>query len=79
MVAAPISNLLKTQGSRKWERTWDPELAFRKLKQVFTEVLILQHINPQKLIFLPSDASGFAIAGILNQYNGFGILRPADF
>jgi len=25
------------------------------------------------------DASGFAITGILNQYNGFGILRPVNF
>ena len=28
-VTAPRSNLLKTQGSRKWEWTRDAELAFR--------------------------------------------------
>ena len=32
-VTAPISNLLKTQGSRKWVWTRDAELAFRKLKR----------------------------------------------
>jgi len=77
-VTAPISNLLKTQGSRKWEWTRDAELAFRKLKKAFTVAPILQHFNPQKPIILQTDASGLAIAGILNQYDGFGILRPVN-
>ena len=55
------------------------ELALRKLKRLFGEMPILQHFNPTKLIILQTDASGFAIAGILNQYDGFGILRPTSF
>jgi len=78
-VTAPISNLLKTQGSGKWEWTRDAELAFQKLKTAFTEALILQHFNPQKPIILRTDASGFAIAGILNQFDGFGILCLVNF
>jgi hypothetical protein len=78
-VTAPISNLLKTQGSRKWEWTWGAELAFRKLKKAFTEAPIRQHFNPQKPIILQTNASGFAIAGILSQYDQFGILRPVNF
>jgi len=78
-VTAPISNLLKTQGSRKGEWPWDAELAFRKLKKPITEAPILQHCNPQTPIILQTDASGFAIAGILNQYYGFGIFRPFNF
>ena len=66
-VTAPISNLLMTQGSRKCEWTRDAELTFRKLKKAFTEPPILQPCNPQKPIILQTDASGFAIAGILNQ------------
>jgi hypothetical protein len=65
-VTAPISNLAKTQSTWKWEWTPDAELAFRKLKKAFTEAPILQHFNPQKLIILQTDESGFAIAGILN-------------
>jgi hypothetical protein len=68
-VTAPISNLLKTQGSRKCEWTRNAELAFRKLKKAFTEAPIIQHFNTQKPIFLQTNASGFAIAGILNQYD----------
>jgi hypothetical protein len=54
-------------------------LAFRKLKRTFTEALILQHFDPAKPIILQTDASGFAIAGILNQYHCFGVLRPVNF
>jgi hypothetical protein len=78
-VTAPISNFLKTQGAWKWECTRDAELTFWKLKKAFTEAPILQHFNPQKPIILQTDGSGFAIAGIINQYNGFGILRPVNF
>lgn len=46
---------------------------------MFTEVPILQHFDPAKPIILQTDASGFAIAGILNQYDGFGTLRPVTF
>jgi hypothetical protein len=46
-VTAPISNLLKTQRSRKWEWTRDAELAFRRLKMAFTEAPIVQHFKPQ--------------------------------
>jgi hypothetical protein len=78
-VTAPMSNLLKTQGSQKWEWTRDAELALRKLKKAFTVAPILQHFNRQKPIILHTDATGFAITGILNQYDGFGILRPVNF
>jgi len=78
-VTAPISTLLKTQGSRKWEWTTDAELAFRMLKMAFTVAPILQHFNPQKPIILQTDASGFAITSILIQYNGFGIPRLVNF
>jgi hypothetical protein len=63
----------------KWKWTQDAELAFRKLKRAFTDSPILNHLHPAKPIILLTDASGFAIAGILNQYDGFGILRPVNF
>jgi hypothetical protein len=59
--------------------TWEAELAFEILKQVSTKVLILQHFDPAKPIVLQTDVSGFAIAGILNQYDNFCVLRPVHF
>ena len=66
-------------GKGRWEWTWQAELAFRKLKRTFTEARILQHFDPAKPIILQTDASGFAIAGILNQYNGFWVRRRVNF
>jgi len=63
----------------KWEWTREAELAFRNLKKAFTEAPILQHFNPAKPIIFQTDASSFAIAGILNQYDGLGTLGPVNF
>jgi hypothetical protein len=77
-VTAPISDLLRSS-DRKFEWTRAADLAFHKLKRAFTDAPILQHFDPSKPITLQTDASGFAIAGILNQYDGFGVLRPVAF
>jgi hypothetical protein len=53
----------------KSEWTRDADIVFRKLKKAFTDALIIQHFDPQKPIILQTDASGFAIAGIPNQYD----------
>lgn len=76
-VTAPISDLLKK--ACKWEWTLQADKALRTLKHAFTEAPILQHFDPQKPIIVQTDASGFAIAGIINQYDGFGVLRPVAF
>jgi hypothetical protein len=55
-------------------RTWVSEV-----ERAFTDAPILNHFDPAKPIILQADASGFAIAGILNQDDGFGILRPVNF
>jgi len=92
-ITLPLTELLrKTETARaprdsegplrpapKWKWTPEAELAFRKLKKAFTEAPILQHFDPAKPKILQTDASGFSIAGILNQYDGFGILRPVNF
>jgi hypothetical protein len=77
-VTAPISDLLKKSTS-KWEWTRKAEPAFTKLKKAFTKAPIHQHFDPAKPIIIQTDASGFTIAGILNHYVGFGILRPVKF
>jgi hypothetical protein len=71
--------MLKTDGSQKWERTLDAELAFRKLKEAFAEATILHHFNGPKPIILQTNAHRFAITSIVNQYDGFWIVRPVTF
>jgi hypothetical protein len=60
-------------------KTRDAELTFRNLNKAFTEAVILQRFNPQKPIILQTDARGCVIAGILNQYDKFGIPRIVNF
>jgi len=52
---------------------------FPELKRAFTEAPILQQFDLGKIIILQTDASGFAITGIFNQYDQFGTLRPVNF
>jgi hypothetical protein len=63
--------LLKKSRER-WECTGGADIAIQKVKRAFTEAPILQHFDAEKPITLQTDASGFAIAGILNQFDGFG-------
>lgn len=55
--------------------TWDAELAFQKLNSAVTNAPNLNNFEPAEPSFLQTNANGFAIAGILNQYNGFRIIR----
>ena len=81
-ITAPITDLLKipkpstkiTEGTAskkpptpKFEWTAEANKAFQKIKKAFTDAPILQHFDPAKPITVQTDASGFAIAGILNQ------------
>jgi hypothetical protein len=78
-VTARIPDLLKTEASGKWEWTQHFEIALQKLKRAFTEAPILQHFNLEKPITLHTDTSSFAIAGILNQFDGCSVLWPTSF
>jgi hypothetical protein len=69
----------KSEGSAQWEWTREAKLAFQKLTLTFTDAPILQYFGPAKPIILHTDACGFAIAGILNQYDVFGVPRPVHF
>ena len=47
----------------------DAKRAFKELKAVFSSAPLLAHFDPTKLIVVETDASGYAIAGILSQPN----------
>ena len=42
-------------------------LAFTKFKKAFTKALILQHFDLECYIRIETDASGYAIGGVLSQ------------
>jgi RNase H-like domain found in reverse transcriptase/Reverse transcriptase (RNA-dependent DNA polymerase)/Integrase zinc binding domain/Chromo (CHRromatin Organisation MOdifier) domain/Integrase core domain len=77
-ITAPITDLLKGKADQ-WEWSREAEQAFQKLKRAFMEAPILQHFDPERPITLQTDASGFAIAGILNQEDDDGVLKPVCF
>ena len=45
----------------------EARLAFIQLRQVFVEVLILHHFDLESYIQIKTDASGYAISGVLSQ------------
>ena len=47
--------------------TSDVRQAFTQSRQVFTEAPILQHFDPERYIQIKTDASGYAIGGVLSQ------------
>ena len=47
--------------------TPDAKRAFTQLRQAFTEALILRHFDPECHMRIKTDASGYAIDGVLSQ------------
>ena len=47
--------------------TPDARTAFNRLRLAFTEAPILQHFDPECHIRIETDASGYAIGGVLSQ------------
>ena len=47
--------------------TGEAREAFKRLKNAFSSAPVLRHFDPNKPIRVETDASGFAIAGILSQ------------
>ena len=73
-IAMPLTSMLKTT-ARTTPRaadnsnflTFEAKLAFLRLRQAFTEALILHHFDPERHIQIKTDVSSYAIGGILNQ------------
>jgi len=75
-VALPITNLLKKNSKFEW--TTIANVAFNDLKSRFTSGPILRHFDASLPIVLHTDASGFAISGILSQVHD-NQLHPVAF
>jgi hypothetical protein len=76
-ITKAMTSLLRKNMEYQWNDKC--ETAFQILKKAFTEAPVLQHYDPEDMIVLESDASDYAIAGILSQYDKEGFLRPGAF
>ena len=68
-VGKKVQNLSKSKKTLRSSNFFTPrtKLAFTKLRQAFIKALILHHFDPKHYIRIETDASGYAIGGVLNQ------------
>jgi hypothetical protein len=76
-VVVPMTDLLK-KSSMPFQWTSAAQKAFDELKQLFSDAPVLRHFNPDSPIFVFTDASGFAMSGIICQSHD-GQLHPVAF
>ena len=76
-IVKALTSLLKKEAIYEWSE--DCENSFQVLKKAFTEAPVLRHYDPEDPIVLECDASDYAIAGILSQYDANEELRPIAF
>ena len=73
----------KTSKSQRMVRsdflTPGAKLAFTELRQAFLKAPILYHFDPERHIWIETDASGYAIGGILSQLTSEGRWHPVAF
>lgn len=82
-IAAPLNALMKgsQQGTKQGPISFgDKEReAFTRLKAAFKEAPLLRHYNPELPVRIETDASNFAMAGILSQPDRRGRYHPIAF
>ena len=82
-VAAPLTSLLKgsKDGKKAGPFLWpeSAQKAFHALCDTFTSAPLLIHYDPSKVVRVETDASNFAIAGILSQQDADGHWRPVAY
>jgi hypothetical protein len=75
-IAAPLTDLLKgsKEGKKSGPFEFPPKAveAFQRLKLAFTTAPMLRHYDPAKPTRLETDASGFALAGVITQWHEEG-------
>lgn len=64
-IVVPLTRLTRKGVQFRW--TEDCEKAFQRLKDAFTSAPVLHHFDPSLPIILETDASDYAVSGILSQ------------
>ena len=76
-LSRPITQLL--QDPSKFQSSSFPVAAFNAIKATFASPELLAHPNELKPFLVETDASDFALAGALSQYDANNVLRPIAF
>lgn len=76
-IVAPLIALTKKEQGFDWNAT--AEAAFQKLKKLFTTAPILTQFDPERETVVEADSSGYAVGGVLSQYDDEGLLRPCAY
>ena len=75
-IAVALTDLTKKDRTFEWSLA--AQTAFESLKQRFLDATVMRHFDPSLPIILETDASDFAIAGVLSQPENDQI-RPVGF
>jgi transposase InsO family protein len=76
-LALPLTNL--TRQDSVWQWTAKEQKAFDTLKAKLTTAPVLAHPDPQRQYIVTTDASGFAVSGVLSQDQADGTRRPIAY
>ena len=76
-IATPLTRLLRKGIPFHFDTS--AQEAFLALKKAFTSAPVLAHFDPSRAIVVETDASDFAIAGVLSQVDDNKFLRPIAF
>jgi hypothetical protein len=76
-IAAPMTSATKKEKGFEW--TTDCERSFQQIKDAVTSEPVLIMFDPKKPVELETDASNFAVAGMIGQRDDKGRLRPVAF
>jgi hypothetical protein len=76
-IAAPLTDLTGKDVPFRW--TEREQFAFELLKLRMTTADVLAHPNPDRPYIITTDASGFALSGVLSQDQPDGTRRPVAY
>ena len=76
-LSAPLS--LLTHKKEPWKWGEEQEKAFRELKEKFITAPILTHWDPDLLMVLEADCSGYSLGACLSQVDREGRLQPVAY
>ncbi|KAH9252834.1 hypothetical protein BASA81_009242 [Batrachochytrium salamandrivorans] len=76
-ITCHLTKLLKKDVPFSWGS--EQEASFKRLKDAFAQPGFLAHPNDEQPFILETDASDFAISGVLHQHDQTNTLRPVAF
>ena len=78
-IAQPLTDLTQTADDKEWQWGQKEQAAFDQLKQTLTSAPVLAHPDPQRQWIVQTDASVYAIGGVLSQKQDDGTVRPVAY